>query len=120
MSETTSQQPRTDLAPTWNPAEVEGVLYQRWVDAGMSGLRIFTTGTTMPGQASWLLLEFAEKHANDPRPGAVQGKRAEHRLVPFDVDAVVRDLRARLHPNTEFLEATLTGKRPQIREPRGQ
>jgi valyl-tRNA synthetase len=34
VSETTSQQPRTDLAPTWNPAEVEGVLYQRWVDAG--------------------------------------------------------------------------------------
>lgn len=27
---------------------------QRWMDAGMSGLRIFTTGTTMPGQADWL------------------------------------------------------------------
>jgi len=27
---------------------------QRWLDAGMSGLRIFTTGTTMPGQADWL------------------------------------------------------------------
>jgi L-fuconolactonase len=27
---------------------------KRWMDAGMSGLRLFTTGTTMPGQASWL------------------------------------------------------------------
>lgn len=27
---------------------------QRWMDAGMSGLRLFTTGTTMPGQADWL------------------------------------------------------------------
>jgi hypothetical protein len=42
--------------------------------------------------------------------------RAEHRTVPFDVDAVVRDLRARLHPNTEFLEAILTGSRSQRRE----
>jgi hypothetical protein len=33
--------------------------------------------------------------------------------VPFDVDAVVRDLRARLHPNAEFLESILTGKRNQ-------
>ena len=37
-------------------------------------------------------------------------------MVPFDVDAVVRDLRARLHPSTEFLEAVLTGSRPQSRE----
>ena len=42
---------------------------QRWVDAGMSGLRIFTTGTTMPGQASWLddertypVWEYCQKH----------------------------------------------------------
>ena len=27
---------------------------KRWLDAGLSGLRLFTTGTTMPGQASWL------------------------------------------------------------------
>jgi hypothetical protein len=33
--------------------------------------------------------------------------------VAFDVDAVVGDLRARLHPNAEFLEAILTGRRPQ-------
>jgi predicted TIM-barrel fold metal-dependent hydrolase len=45
------------------------VQMQRWVDAGMSGLRIFTTGTTMPGQASWLddartypVWEYCQKH----------------------------------------------------------
>jgi L-fuconolactonase len=27
---------------------------KRWVDAGMAGIRLFTTGTTMPGQATWL------------------------------------------------------------------
>lgn len=27
---------------------------RRWLDAGLSGLRLFTTGTTMPGQADWL------------------------------------------------------------------
>jgi predicted TIM-barrel fold metal-dependent hydrolase len=27
---------------------------KRWLDAGMSGLRLFTTGTTMAGQATWL------------------------------------------------------------------
>jgi L-fuconolactonase len=26
----------------------------RWLDAGLSGLRLFTTGSTMPGQAGWL------------------------------------------------------------------
>jgi predicted TIM-barrel fold metal-dependent hydrolase len=27
---------------------------RRWLDAGLAGLRLFTTGTTMPGQADWL------------------------------------------------------------------
>jgi L-fuconolactonase len=27
---------------------------RHWLDAGLSGLRLFTTGTTMPGQADWL------------------------------------------------------------------
>src|SRR5471032_1250050 len=27
---------------------------KRWLDAGLSGIRLFTTGTTMPGQADWL------------------------------------------------------------------
>jgi predicted TIM-barrel fold metal-dependent hydrolase len=42
---------------------------QRWLDAGLSGLRIFTTGTTMPGQADWLddertfpVWEYAQRH----------------------------------------------------------
>jgi L-fuconolactonase len=42
---------------------------KRWLDAGMSGLRLFTTGTTMPGQATWLddprsfgAWEYAEAH----------------------------------------------------------
>ena len=42
---------------------------QRWMDAGLSGLRIFTTGTTMPGQADWLddersfpVWEYARRH----------------------------------------------------------
>ncbi len=43
---------------------------QRWLDAGLSGLRLFTTGTTMPGQAGWLddersfpAWEYAQQHA---------------------------------------------------------
>lgn len=42
---------------------------QRWLDAGLSGLRLFTTGSTMPGQAGWLddersfpVWEYAERH----------------------------------------------------------
>ena len=27
---------------------------KRWLDLGLSGLRLFTTGSTMPGQAGWL------------------------------------------------------------------
>ena len=27
---------------------------KQWLDAGLSGLRLFTTGSTMPGQAAWL------------------------------------------------------------------
>jgi hypothetical protein len=56
---------------------------------------------------------------NDSRQTTLAPKRdrggagVEHRMVTFDVDAVVRDLGARLHPNAEFLEAILTGKRPQ-------
>ncbi|MGF6573789.1 L-fuconolactonase [Paraburkholderia sp. GAS333] len=42
---------------------------QRWLDAGLAGLRLFTTGTTMPGQAGWLddersfpVWEYAQRH----------------------------------------------------------
>jgi predicted phosphodiesterase len=67
-----------------------------------------------PGEADWLLLEFDDEHPDDPVSGDAAAVRAEHRAVPFDVDAVVRDLRARLQPNAEFLDAILTGKREQI------
>ena len=40
--------------------------------------------------------------------------------MPFDVDAVVRDLDARLHPNAEFLAAILTGQRQQVRSHLGR
>jgi predicted TIM-barrel fold metal-dependent hydrolase len=32
---------------------------KRWMDAGMAGIRLFTTGTTMPGQATWLDSELS-------------------------------------------------------------
>lgn len=42
---------------------------ERWLEAGLSGLRLFTTGTTMPGQADWLddersfpVWEYAQKN----------------------------------------------------------
>ena len=42
---------------------------RRWLDAGLAGLRLFTTGTTMPGQADWLddprsfpVWEYAQEH----------------------------------------------------------
>jgi predicted phosphodiesterase len=34
---------------------------------------------------------------------------AEHRAVPFDVAAVVRDLHRRRHPNAVFVESVLDG-----------
>jgi len=61
-----------------------------------------------PGEADWLLLEFDESQ------GSTAPVRVDHRTAPFDADAVVRDLRARLHPNADFFAAILTGKRKQI------
>jgi predicted phosphodiesterase len=82
------------------------------VDRLVGGIRALNPGSTgmprPPGQANWLLLQ-------DGRPGDVT---AEHRTVPFDVDAVVRDLHRRRHPNTAFVEAVLTGQRGQLRTPR--
>jgi putative phosphoesterase len=66
------------------------------------------------GIASWLLLE------DDGDALAVT-----HRSAPFDVDAVVSDLRGRRHPNAEFTASVLTGQRqptpppPGIRQPWG-
>jgi predicted TIM-barrel fold metal-dependent hydrolase len=43
--------------------------FRHWIAAGMSGLRLFLTGTTMPGQAAWLddersypVWEYAQAH----------------------------------------------------------
>jgi predicted phosphodiesterase len=51
------------------------------------------------GTASWLLLE-------DDGGGLTVTQRA----TPFDVDAVVGDLRRRRHPNAEFAASILTGQ----------
>ena len=60
-----------------------------------------------PGRANWLLL----------RDGGRGDVIAEHRTVPFDVDAVVRDLHRRRHPNAPFVAGVLTGQREQLRTP---
>ncbi|HEY6480270.1 MAG TPA: hypothetical protein VIZ00_09580 [Streptosporangiaceae bacterium] len=39
--------------------------------------------------------------------------------MPFDAGAVARDLRARLHPNAEFLGAIHAGRRSQYPHPAG-
>lgn len=87
----------------------------RAADRVIGRIRVLNPGSTgipeRPGQAGWLLLAAPGEHIDDPAAGAAV--RVEHRTVPFDVDAVVRDLRARLHPNAEFLESILTGKRSQ-------
>jgi predicted phosphodiesterase len=86
-------------------------------DRVVGGIRALNPGSVgipeRPGQAGWLLLEPTAEYATRPANATANGLRAEHRTVAFDVDAVVRDLRARLHPNAEFLEAVLTGKRRQ-------
>jgi putative phosphoesterase len=79
-------------------------------DRLVDGIRALNPGSAgIPrtcGAASWLLLE------DDGDALTVT-----HRSVPFDVDAVVTDLRRRRHPNTEFVASILTGQRQQIRAP---
>jgi predicted phosphodiesterase len=92
----------------------------RAADRTIGGIRALNPGSTgipeRPGETGWLLLDL-DLDGAPGRPREHRRDRAsvgvEHRTVPFDVDAVVRDLRARLHPNAEFLEAILTGQRPQ-------
>ena len=73
-------------------------------DRLVDGIRALNSGSAgLPrtcGTASWILLE------DDGQALAVT-----HRGVPFDVDAVVSDLRRRRHPNAEFVAAVLTGQR---------
>jgi predicted phosphodiesterase len=75
-------------------------------DRIVGGVRALNPGSAgMPstcGTATWLLLD-------DGRDGLA----VEHRSVPFDVDAVVGDLRRRRHPNAEFVSSILTGERQQ-------
>jgi putative phosphoesterase len=74
------------------------------------GIRALNPGSTgLPrtcGAASWLLLEDGGDDLT-----------VTHRSVPFDVEAVVTDLRRRRHPNADFVSSILTGQRQMIRTP---
>ncbi len=52
------------------------------------------------GSAGWLLLE------DDG-----DGPAVTQHSTPFDVDAVVSDLRRRRHPNADFVSSVLLGQR---------
>jgi putative phosphoesterase len=71
-------------------------------DRVVDGIRALNPGSTgLPrrsGIASWLLLE------DDG-----DGPTVTIREVPFDVEAVVADLRRRRHPQTEFVASVLAG-----------
>jgi predicted phosphodiesterase len=74
------------------------------VAGGIRALNPGSTGQPRPaGQASWLLLA-------DDGDGDGSELRAEHRAVPFDVAAVVRDLQRRRHPNAAFVGSVLEGR----------
>jgi predicted phosphodiesterase len=72
-------------------------------DRMVAGIRALNPGSIgmprPPGQAGWLLLTAGD-------PGDLI---AEQHRVPYDVDAVVRDLHRRRHPNAAFVQAVLTG-----------
>jgi predicted phosphodiesterase len=74
-------------------------------DRVVGGIRALNPGSTgmskSRGQTSWLYLE-------DTGDGDLT---VEQRDVPFDVDAVVSDLRRRRHPNTDYMTSVLTGGR---------
>jgi predicted phosphodiesterase len=74
-------------------------------DRVVGGIRALNPGSTgmskSRGQTSWLYLE-------DTGDGNLT---VEQRDVPFDVDAVVSDLRRRRHPNTDYMTSVLTGDR---------
>jgi predicted phosphodiesterase len=73
-------------------------------DRLVGGIRALNPGSAgLPnicGTSSWLLLEDGG-----------EGLTVTHRSVPFDVEAVVSDLRRRRHPNAEFVASILTGRR---------
>jgi predicted phosphodiesterase len=77
----------------------------RATDRLVGGVRALNPGSTgLPhgggGTTGWLLIED-EGH----------GPAVTRRTVPFDVNAVIEDLRGRRHPNTEFFASILTGRR---------
>lgn len=68
---------------------------------GVRALNPGSAGQPRPaGRANWLLLE----------DGGGPELTAQFRAVPFDVAAVVRDLRRRRHPNAAFVESVLDGR----------
>jgi putative phosphoesterase len=73
-------------------------------DRLVGGIRALNPGSAGMSRtratASWLLLEDGDAVA------------VTQRSVPFDVDAVVSDLRRRRHPNAEFTASVITGQRP--------
>ena len=72
---------------------------------GIRALNPGSTGQPRPaGHAWWLLL------ADDGDGDGGSALTAEHRAVPFDVAAVVRDLHGRRHPNAVFVESVLDGR----------
>jgi predicted phosphodiesterase len=79
----------------------------RYVLTGIRALNPGSTGQPRPaGHACWLLLADDGDGDSDGRSTLT----AEHRAVPFDVAAVVRDLHGRRHPNAVFVESVLDGR----------
>ncbi len=77
-------------------------------DRLIDGIRALNPGSAglphTPGTTSWLLLE------DDG-----QTLHVTQRTVSFDAQAVVDDLHRRGHPNAEFVDSILTGRRRPIR-----
>ena len=73
-------------------------------DRVVTGVRALNPGSAglprLPGATAWLLLEDSG-----------HGLTVTQRTVPFDVTAVVDDLKGRNHPNAEFVASLLTGQR---------
>ena len=67
----------------------------RWIGQGMTGMRVFTTGSTMPGQQTWLDDERAfpvwEKAGKLKLPISVQMTAQGHSAVAQDRGAVSAD-----------------------------
>jgi predicted phosphodiesterase len=76
-------------------------------DRLVGGVRAVNPGSTgmskRRGQTSWLYVEDTGDGDSDVI--------VEQRVVPFDVDAVVSDLRRRRHPNADYMTSVLTGDR---------